>query len=82
MLKDDLIDFGMDEKESRLYLALLELGEAAKFMETIHSCKETFLEDDCSVLSEGFFKIKKDTPLYSLSRGKRTHKPRIARQVR
>jgi len=48
------IDKSFDEK------LLLELGEAAKFMETIHSCKETFLEDDCSVLSEGFFKIKKD----------------------
>lgn len=29
MLKDDLLDFGLDQKESRLYLALLELGEAS-----------------------------------------------------
>lgn len=29
MLKDDLITFGLDEKESLLYLSLLELGEAS-----------------------------------------------------
>ena len=29
MLKDELIEFGLDEKEAQLYLALLELGEAS-----------------------------------------------------
>lgn len=29
MLKDDLVTFGLDEKESLLYLSLLELGEAS-----------------------------------------------------
>lgn len=47
------IDKSFDEK------LLLELGGAAKFMEGIHSCKETFSESEFSVFSESFFKIKK-----------------------
>ncbi|OGL43957.1 MAG: hypothetical protein A2W05_08270 [Candidatus Schekmanbacteria bacterium RBG_16_38_10] len=48
------IDKAFDEK------LLIELGEAAKFMDEIHSSKEPFSESEFSVLSESFLKIKKD----------------------
>ena len=48
------IDKTFDEKQ------LLELGEAVKFMDEIHSCNEPFSESEFSVLTESFFKIKKD----------------------